>query len=183
MKKFIILMLAGTLLACSNDDDPSKGMGMSNFVPNTPQGNNLKFTDPSGKTELLSGNVVLGWAKGTLLNKKYWRQVRGGNSEGSFWIRFNLPENTNKKDVIGKEHQLNPIRFKLENSSKINNIYPEVWFTGSNFNELKNATGKVEIVETDTYNIIGYLKGEVLDKDNQLIKFEGYFWRKDAEPW
>lgn len=184
LKIIAMAILYIAAMACDQNNDPDGGFGFSHFSPQTPQGNNIELTYPDGKTKSLGGESVFGWAKGSLLGgEKFWRQVRGGGNNGVFWVRFNLPENTEKEDVVGKEHSLSPVRFKLENSGQLNDIHPEIWFSGGNFNNQKNAKGTVKIIETDTYEIIGYMKGEVVDNDNKLVKFEGYFWKRDAEDW
>lgn len=174
-----ILLLS--TVACDKDDEPT--IQKTAFEPTSLQGNNLKLTYPDGKIEYIKGDNIIGWGKGTLLGGNYWKQVRGGNSDISFGIRINMPKGTKKDEIIGVELKLDGSRLYLQNSADIP-LRPELWIKGTGFDESKNAVGKIKILETDSYDIIGeVMNAEVYDVNGKTVKISGFFWKKNAEPY
>lgn len=172
---FAILFLS-TVACDNNDSEPN--INETSFKPNSDQGNNLVLTYPDGTKEYITGESILGWGKGNLLGNNYWKEVRGGSSEKSFGIRINIPKGTQKDEIIGVELQLDGARLLLQNSTEIP-IRPELWIKGSGFDEYENAIGKIKIVETDSYDIIGeVINAEIIDSNYKAVKISGYFWKK-----
>ncbi len=176
----IAILLLSTV-ACDKDDNP--GTNQTAFQPHSDQGNNLKLTYPDGKIEYIKADNIIGWGKGTLLGGNYWKEVRGGNSDRSFGIRINIPKGTKKDAIIGVELKLDGSRLYLQNSSEIP-LRPELWIKGDGFDEYKNAVGKIKIIETDSYDIIGeVINAEVYDINGKTVKINGFFWKKNADPY
>ncbi|WP_117880021.1 hypothetical protein [Aureibaculum luteum] len=167
-------------VACDKDNDPN--INKTAFQPHSDQGNNLVLTYPDGTKEYINGDSVLGWGSGHLLGGNYFKQVMGGGSEKGFVIRINIPPNTKKEEIIGAELKLDGARLYLQNSSDIP-LRPELWIRGDGFDVYENATGKIKIIETDSYDIIGEVNAEVTDINFKSVKISGFFWKKKADPY
>ena len=190
LKKKRILKLAMMVLffvvamACNKDDGPE----LEKFSPSTPQGNNIVISYPVGTNKPFSTIGVYGWATQNLTAtdnyfEDYRQQVRVGDLKNGLIVRFNVPGGTTEDDVLGKKHKLNPVRFNDNNYGQLNEIYPEIFVEEGEAIGQNNATGSVEIFKTNSYDIIGYIKAELKNKNNELLKIEGHFWLDKAIPW
>lgn len=175
---FALLFLS--LGACDKEDEPS--INSTSFQPYSDQGNNLKLTYSDGKVEDIGGQSVIGWTSGHLLGNNFYRQVHGGGSGREFWMRISIPPDTDKSEIIGVKLELNLNRLYLQNSTTIN-LYPELYIIEANFDPYTNAIGKIIIIETDSYDIIGEVDAEIKDIDGKTVKITGFFWKKNAQSW
>lgn len=177
---FVVLFLS--TVACDKNDDAKPNTDVTSFQPSSDQGNNLVLTYPDETKEYINGDAVFGWGKGQLLGGNYFKQVMGGSSEREFAIRINIPPGTDKDEIIGVDLTLDGARLYLQNSTEIP-LRPELWISGNGFNELENAVGKIKIIETDSYDIIGEINAQVQNSNNKTVRIAGYFWKKNADSW
>ena len=175
-----IAILFLSTVACNKDNDPKTDE--TGFKPNSDQGIDLVLTYPDETKEYLTGGSVFGWEQGRLLGGNIFKQIRGGNSEGGFGLRINMPTSTEKAKVIGVKLELVDTRLLLENSGSIS-IYPEFWLNGKEFDQFVNAIGVMKIIETDSYDIIGEINANVTDKKGKTARITGFFWKKNAKPY
>jgi hypothetical protein len=180
IKVGVIVILLLSIVACDKDNEPN--IDQTSFQPQSDQGNNLVLTYPDESKEYINGDAVFGWFKGQLLGDNYWKQVGGGSSERGFVIRINIPKGTPKDSIIGLELELDGARLYLQNSIEIP-LRPELWIRGDGFDESVNAYGKIKIIETDSYDIIGEVTAGVTDSNGETVRISGFFWKKNADSW
>ena len=180
IKAGAIAILFLSTVACNKDNDPKSDE--PGFQPNSDQGINLVLTYPDETKEYITGGSVFGWEEGRLLGGNIFKQIRGGNSEVEFGLRINMTTSTKKNEVIGAELTLEDTKLFLENTGTIS-IYPEFWLISKEFDALVNAIGKMKIIETDSYDIVGEINAKVTDKKGKTVRINGFFWKKNAKPY
>ncbi len=178
LKVGAIALLLLCTIACEKESNTNE----TSFQPFTDQGNNLKLTYPDGTTENINGDGVRGWGSGRLLGDSYYKQLGIGNGERVLSIRINIPKGIKKDSIIGVELKLDGSRLYLQNSANIP-IRPELWVDGTGFDVYENAVGTIKIIETDSYDIIGEIKAQVIDNTGKTVKISGFFWKKNAESY
>ena len=178
IKVAAIALLFISTVACEKYNGPDV------FKPTSDQGIDLKLTYPDGKIETITGDFIVGWYHGALLEGNYFKQIRTGASGRTVWIRINIPKGTKKDAVVGKELQLNDVRLNLQNTTALGQVHPELWLQADDFDEYKNATGRIKIIETDSYDILGeVIDVKIRDISGRTVKISGHFWKKNAEPY
>lgn len=173
----IALLLISTV-ACEKYNGPDV------FKPMSDQGVDLKLTYPDGKTETITGDFIVGWYHGALLDGNYFKQIRTGASGRTVWIRINVPKGTKKAAVVGKALDLNSVRLNLQNTSVLGEVRPELWIQADDFDVYQNASGRIKIIETDSYVILGeVINAQIRDISGRKVTISGHFWKKNAEPY
>lgn len=173
-----IALLLISAVACEKYNGPDV------FKPMSDQGIDLKLTYPDGKIENITGDFIVGWYHGALLEGNYFKQIRTGASGRTVWIRINVPKGTKKDAVVGKELQLNDVRLNLQNTTGLGQVHPELWIQADDFDVYQNASGRIKIIETDGYDILGeVLNAKIRDIRGRSVTISGHFWKKTAEPY
>ncbi len=172
-----IALLLISAVACEKYNGPDV------FKPMSDQGVDLKLTYPDGKTETITGDFIVGWYHGALLDGNYFKQIRTGASGRTVWIRINVPKGTKKAAVVGKILDLNFVRLNLQNTSELGEVRSELWIQADDFDISQNASGSIKIIETENYDILGEVLATIRDIGGRAVTISGHFWKKKAEPY
>lgn len=184
-----ILLISSLLIftGCGKDDDSPDKVTSDNFSVSSVAGDegcDLKITT-NGVTESCTSDKVFGWESGNLLNSRRWKQIRTGCSGNNFAFRINMPPGTVFQDIAVDAHSLFQTPLLLQNSSTLNEIYPEFYVNSLEPDLPGNASGTVEIrrdvaLSGITYSLVGNVDATFY-KDGAPVTVKGQFWSKDAE--
>lgn len=180
----MIAFMALAITACSKDEEPTQGFGVVN--PETAQGIKLTLTYPDSSDKNVSGDRVFGWNNGQLLNGNYYKHLRGGGEEVTFDFRLSIPEDVNSAAIIEDVHDLRSTRLKLEQTQSLEDVEVEFWLGSldeeDEFDALVNVRGTVEIrIGWQGYDVMAEIDGEVVNRDGELVRVNGNFWKEKAD--
>lgn len=192
MKKLLLLTFATiALVACNKEENESDGSGSGNtggtggysYVDGT-EGGEFTVTSPGGATETIAVSSVIGWDGGMLLNSNYWRQVRLSTSMGTFFLRYNLPQEYEWQTEIQGTHALYNFPFLLEYSSDMDGMFVELYCPTCDDVE-GNAAGMATVVlDVPTPSGVNDIVGEIdaeFTHNGQTTTVEGLFWLEEAQ--
>ena len=149
-----------------------------------PEGASFTVTCPDGSTAQLEGETVVGWDGGQLLNYNYWRQLRMTVDGNTFFLRFNIPQETEWQDAVEGESSLYNFPFLLEYSSDMDDVYVELYCPSCDDFE-GNASGTVT-VELDASTpqgaceVVGTVDARVTVY-SQDTEISGSFWATELD--
>ncbi|MFS4417292.1 hypothetical protein [Maribacter sp. 2307ULW6-5] len=173
-------------MGCDKEELQESG-AVSFMDPALDQGISLKLTYPDGSTKTITGNRVLGWHKGQLLNGDHFRSLNGGGNGPRFDLRFSFPKAVKAADVIAGNHTFRTTRLRLEDTGNLDQTQVEFWLDSvegnGEFDPYTNVTGTLAFKEDfkafdQTYAIVADIDGEVINRKGEKVTIKGGFWSK-----
>jgi hypothetical protein len=187
------LSLCLVFVGCNDDDDNDDNGGSGgpatgySFI-NTEVGSSLELTLPGGDpTQIGSDFISDDFDGGQLLNLNYFRQITIGTTEGSFFLRWNFPQNISASDTIVNTFGLYNFPLLLQDTGNLSEIIVEFYKPGTQDGEFLdgNAAGSVTLLrDVNTplgmYSMVGEIDA-VFNVNGQQTTVIGTFWNKDFQ--
>ncbi|WP_306640524.1 hypothetical protein [Sanyastnella coralliicola] len=189
MKNFALILFALTLVmaGCKKEEENVSyggGSGSSTGQVTGPEGSSFTVTYPDGSTASLNGATVIGWDGGQLLNYNFWKQLRISVDGNTFFLRYNMVQDTDWSTEVQEEHGLYNFPFLLEYSSDMDDTFVELYCPFcDDFDE--NASGTVTLeLDKPTVNGVYDVVGEIdatFTLNGQQTHIEGSFWAQELD--
>jgi hypothetical protein len=186
MKKLALILSIFSLVACKKEDaNPitTTNNPTSDFAfVTSEQGSSFVVFLPDGSSQTLSGQTILGWDGGALLNGSFYRLLRIQVGSTYCYLRFSFPQGTDWENEVQQERSLLEFPFELQESANMSDVVAE-WYAPSSNEWLGNASGTVHVllnqdISGETYDVVGSVEATFYSSLGNSYILNGHFWKK-----
>ncbi|GAA0871088.1 hypothetical protein GCM10009117_02330 [Gangjinia marincola] len=189
----LISLVSISIFSCSKDDDDNTSNDPEEIAFEDlsyiqgDEGSRIEVFTTGGKSSssetgvVYTGQNILGWDGGQLLNLNYWKQLRILNTDfETLHIRMNIPSGQDFVEAAVNTHGLHGSTLLLQDTQFLDDVIVEMY---TNKGGIKQFFGELTLRRNVEYlgDVLDLVGSYEIIRDNQTIK--GLFWKKEVANW